>query len=111
MVCLPDLRTPRSRVVPRKRDDHAAPARLARLRPNLAPVHVDDPFGNGQAKSRAAIPGGARVIRAVEALEDPASLLGGDARALVRDLDQDALPLGSGGHLSLIHISEPTRLR
>ena len=46
---------------------------------------VDDPFGDGQAQAAAVDGARARLVDAVEAVEDELALFGGDAAAGVGD--------------------------
>src|SRR4051812_42691213 len=74
----------------RQGDDHAAPVRLARFGMDVAAVQVDDPAGDREAESGPAVRRCARGVGAVEAFEDAGDVVGGDARALVDDLDRHA---------------------
>ena len=63
------------------------PWRLCLLGVDRAAVQLDDPARDREPEAGAAVGRRSGPGRAVEALEDPLGLVGGDARALVGDLD------------------------
>src|SRR3954449_1236953 len=71
-----------------------------RVRPrDAAAVAVDDPGDDGQPEARAALAALAPALGAPEALEELAGLVGGQAAAVVADLERDVAALVAHGDL------------
>src|SRR5215469_3648046 len=70
-----------------KRDSEPAAGAICRFQCQLAALHLDRPFGDGQSQTGAAVFTRARSIDAIETIENPRLQLLGDSRTGVADID------------------------
>src|SRR5215471_9837843 len=71
-----------------KRDSKPAAGAICRFQCQLAAVHLDRPFGDGQSQTGAAVFTRARSIDAIETIENSRLQLLGDSRTGVADIDR-----------------------
>ncbi len=81
----------------RKHDVEGCSGAKVALRPDGSTVLLDDASADSKAEARAALLPGVGSLDLMEAIEDGIELVGGDAAALVGDLEQD----GVGGGLDM----------
>src|SRR5215212_6285703 len=80
---------------PRQGDAEGRSATLLALDLDRPAVGLDDRLRDGQPQTRSAVPSGSVRPDLRETFEDPWEVLGADAPAVVRDLEDEDVPLSS----------------
>src|SRR5262249_3624783 len=81
-----------------------------RLNPNAAAVHLDDLFGDGKSKARAALGLGVGAVDLMKRLEDAGLGLFGNAGSWISHADVEVAVYGLSGDTHLARIGELDRV-